>query len=227
MGRKSHVLSEIKIKAVQDYLKGKKSVVKICDELSVGKTTVREWIKIYQSKGEFGLCPQTRNTSYSKELKIKAIEEYVAGNDSLLAISLKYGLRSKKQLQNWIMKYNSHEEIKSSGVGGNQIMTKGRTTTLKERISIVEYCIENDKNYNKTAKKYQVSYQQVPNWVIKFEESGIDGLLDRRGKCKPEDQLTEVEKLKAEMKLLKAKNKRLEIENELLKKLEEIEGGRT
>ena len=227
MGRKSHVLSEIKIKAVQDYLKGKKSVVKICDELSVGKTTVREWIKIYQSKGELGLRPQTRNTSYSKELKIKAIEEYVAGNDSLLAISLKYGLRSKKQLQNWIMKYNSHEEIKSSGVGGNQIMTKGRTTTLKERISIVEYCIENDKNYNKTAKKYQVSYQQVRNWVIKFEESGIDGLLDRRGKCKPEDQLTEVEKLKAEMKLLKAKNKRLEIENELLKKLEEIERRRT
>lgn len=64
------------------------------------------------------------------------------------------------------------------------------------------------------------------SWVIKFEESGIDGLLDRRGKCKPEDQLTEVEKLKAQMQLLEAKNKRLEMENALLKKLEEIERGR-
>ncbi|WP_432404804.1 hypothetical protein [Wukongibacter sp. M2B1] len=59
--------------------------------------------------------------------------------------------------------------------------------------------------------------------MIRFEESGIDGLLDRRGKRKPEEQMTEVDKLKAEMRLLEAKNKRLEMENELLKKLEEIE----
>ncbi|MBB6219049.1 transposase-like protein [Anaerosolibacter carboniphilus] len=223
MGRKSDVLPEIKRAAVEEYLKGEKSVVEICNELSVGKTTVREWIKIYQKQGEMGLLPTIRNNSYSKELKIKAVEEYLVGNDSLLEISMKYGLRSKKQLQNWIMKYNSHEEIKSSGAGGNLIMAKGRTTTLEERIAVVEYCIENGKNYNETARKYQVSYQQVRSWVNKFEESGVDELLDRRGKRKSEDQLTEVEKLKAEMKLLEARNKRLEMENALLKKLEEIE----
>ncbi|AOY77019.1 helix-turn-helix domain-containing protein [Clostridium formicaceticum] len=226
MGRKSNVPSEIKIAAVEDYLKSKKSVAQICEELSVGNTTVREWIKIYESKGELGLLPMTRNIGYSKELKIKAVEEYLAGNGSALDISMKYGLRSKKQLQNWIMKYNSHEEIKSSEAGENRIMTKGRRTTLEERIAIVGYCIENGTDYNGTSRKYQVSYQQVRSWVIKFEESGIDGLLDRRGKCKPEDQLTEVEKLKAQMQLLEAKNKRLEMENALLKKLEEIERGR-
>lgn len=66
----------------------------------------------------------TRNIGYSKELKIKAVEEYLAGNGFALDISMKYGLRSKKQLQNWIMKYNSHEEIKSSETGENRIMTK-------------------------------------------------------------------------------------------------------
>lgn len=30
------------------------------------------------------------------------------------------------------------------------------------------------------------------SWVIKFEESGIDGLSDRRGKRKSEDELTDV-----------------------------------
>lgn len=123
------------------------------------------------------------------------------------------------------MKYNGHEEIKPSGTGGDQIMTRGRATTLEERIEIVKYCIENDKNYNETSRKYKVSYQQVRNWMIKFEELGIDGLLDRRGKRKLESQLSEVEKLKAENKLLEAKNKRLEMENELLKKLEKIERG--
>jgi transposase-like protein len=224
--KKSKVLFEIKVAAVEDYLKGMKSVQKISQELSVGKSAIKSWIKIYRSKGAYGLLPKGKNTVYSRELKLTAVEEYLSGNGSLWDISMKYGLRSKTQLERWIMKYNSHEVIKSSGAGGNSIMTTGRSTTLEERIAIVEYCIENGKDYNETARKYQVSYQQVRSWVIKSEESGIDGLLDRRGRCKPEEQLTEVEKLKAQMKLLEAKNKRLEMENALLKKLEEIERGR-
>lgn len=225
MVRKPRVEFEVKVAAVKDYLNGVKSVQKISDELSVNKSSVKDWIKIYRSKGESGLFPQSRNTSYSKELKIAAVEDYLAGNGSLRDISMKYGLRSKKQLQTWIIKYNGHEEIKPSGTGGDQIMTKGRATTIEERIEIVKYCIENDKNYSETSRKYQVSYQQVRNWMIKFEELGIDGLIDRRGIRKPESQLSEVEKLKAENKLLEAKNKRLEMENELLKKLEKIERG--
>lgn len=225
MGRKPKVEFEVKVTVVKDYLNGIKSVQKICDELSVANTSVKEWIRIYRAKGESGLIPQQRNSVYSKELKIAAIEDYLAGNGSLMDISMKFGLRSKKQLQNWIMKYNGHEEIKPSGTGGDQIMTNGRATTLEERIEIVKYCIENDKNYSETSRKYQVSYQQVRNWMMKYKESGIDGLIDRRGKRKPENQLSEVEKLKAENKLLEAKNKRLEMENELLKKLEKIERG--
>ncbi|BES65713.1 hypothetical protein SANA_26920 [Gottschalkiaceae bacterium SANA] len=102
-------------------------------------------------------------------------------------------------------------------------MTKGRKTTLAERVQIVIHCIANDNNYKETSEKFEVSYQQVRNWVLKYEEKGLEGLEDRRGKRKPESELTEAERMKAEIELLKAKNKRLEIENELLKKLEEIE----
>lgn len=223
MGRKSKVSSEVKIAAVEDYLNGKNSVLKISNDLSVHEDTVRLWIKLYQSYGDSGLIHHSKNATYSKELKAAAVEDYLAGKGSLSDISIKYGLRSEYQLRTWLIKYNGHEEIKSSGMGGNQTMTKGRKTTLDERIKIVEYCIENDKNFNETADKFRVSYQQVRNWILKFEEFGIDGLSDRRGKRKIEDELTEFEKLKAEMKLLEAKNKRLEMENELLKKLKEIE----
>lgn len=102
-------------------------------------------------------------------------------------------------------------------------MTKGRKTTLTERVQIVIHCIANDNNYKETSEKFEVSYQQVRSWVLKYEEKGLEGLEDRRGKRKPENELTEAERMKAEIELLKAKNKRLEIENELLKKLEEIE----
>lgn len=218
MGRKSIVSSDIKISAVEAYLKGEKSALKISQELLVHVSAVKRWIRFYQSIGATVFIQEKKN-NYTKELKLAAIEDYLAGGGSLIDISIKYGLRSETQLKTWLIKYNSHKEIKSYVVGGNQIMTTGRKTNIEERIEIVEYCIGNGKNYIETAKKYRVSYQQVRKWVAKFEKSGVDGLLDRRGNRKSKDKLTDAEKLK----LLEAKYRRLEMENELLKKLKEIE----
>ena len=102
-------------------------------------------------------------------------------------------------------------------------MTKSRKTTLDERVSIVTDCITNKRNLKETAKHYNVSYQQVYQWVRKYKEKGIDGLVDRRGRTKPKEEMTTEEKLRAENKLLKAQLERKELENLFLKKLDEIE----
>ena len=102
-------------------------------------------------------------------------------------------------------------------------MTKGRKTTFEERVEIVEYCIAHDRNYAETAEKYGVSYQQARNYTIKYEESGVEGLKDNRGHRKQEDEMSELEKLRAEVKLLRAAKERAEMEVSFLKKLEEIE----
>ena len=104
-------------------------------------------------------------------------------------------------------------------------MTKGRRTTQEERADIVAFCIEHNKDYGLTVETYGVSYNQIYSWVRKYEESGIDGLKDNRGRTKPAEEMSEIEKLKAQMKLLEAKNRQLEIENEFIKKLQEIMGG--
>ena len=51
----------------------------------------------------------------------------------------------------------------------------------------------------------------------------MEGLRDGRGHNKSEEELSEVEKLKAENRLLRAEKKRQQMEIDLLKKLEEIE----
>ena len=104
-------------------------------------------------------------------------------------------------------------------------MTKGRKTTQEERAEIVAFCIENNYDYGLTVETYKVSYQQIYSWVRKYEEGGVDKLRDNRGRTKPVEEMTEVEKLKAEMKILEAKNRQLEIENECIKKLQELKGG--
>ena len=74
-------------------------------------------------------------------------------------------------------------------------------------------------------EKYGVSYQQIYSWVRKYEETGIDGLRDGRGRTKPVEEMTDIEKLQAENRLLKAQLRDKEVEMLLLKKLQELERG--
>ena len=92
-------------------------------------------------------------------------------------------------------------------------------------MSVIAYCIANDKDYLKTVAQYGVSYQQIYSWVRKYEADGVDAISDRRGKRKDEIAMTDVEKLRAQLKLQKAENLRLQMENDLLKKLETLERG--
>ena len=59
----------------------------------------------------------------------------------------------------------------------------------------------------------------------KYEEKGVEGLTDRRGKAKPESELSEAEILRQENRILQAKIKDQEMEIALLKKLRELRGG--
>ncbi len=223
MGRKFAVSYEERVDAVEKYLRSESSMSDLAKELRVGKTTIKQWLTIYQSLGLDGLVETGKNVSYSSELKESAVIDYLAGTGSYRDICIKYAIKSSRQLRAWISKYSGHEKLKSSGTGGVPIMTKGRKTSYEERVEIVKYCIEQKNNYAEAAQKYQVSYQQVYSWTTKYEADGVEALQDKRGKRKHLNEMSEIEKLKTENKLLEAKNKRQQMEIDFLKKLEEIE----
>jgi len=223
MGRKFTVSYEDRIDTVEKYLRYEYSMSDLSKQLKVGTTTIKRWLARYQSFGSEGLQETSRNQSYSSELKEAAVLDYLSGVNSQMELCKKYGIKSTRQLHNWISKYNGHEKLKASGTGGVSIMTKGRKTTYDERVGIVKYCIEHQNNYAETAQKYRVSYQQVYSWTTKYEADGVEALQDNRGKRKTLDEMSEIEKLRAENKLLEAKNKRQKMEIDFLKKLEELE----
>ena len=167
-----------------------------------------------------------KQKKYSAELKLQAVQDYLTGKGSLRQICRQYGIKDKRQLRNWISCYNGHKDFKErSGARGEIYMIKGRKTRQEERSQIVAFCIEHGKDYALTVETYQVSYQQINSWVRKYEARGVDGLVDRRGKAKPEDELTEAERLRQENRMLQAKLKDKEMEIALLKKLRELRGG--
>ncbi len=99
-----------------------------------------------------------------------------------------------------------------------------RRTTLEERKEIVAYCIAHNRDYTGTAARYEVSYNQVYSWVKKYDAHGEDGLADKRGHHKTDDELDELERLRRENERLKRQLKESDMLVRLLKKVKEFEG---
>lgn len=193
----------------------------ICKEYGKSESTIRRWRNFVQTGQEDALTESRTWNRYSAELKEHAVKDYLDGKGSQSDIANKYGLRSIKQLHDWIWKYTEGKRLKPTSGGRNQMAS--RKTTLEERIQIASYCVEHDCNYSETARLYEVSYQQVYGWVKKWLEGGDQALVDRRGKAKEASHLTEEDKLRIELRKMKKANRELEVENALLKKLQELE----
>ncbi|MCY7477488.1 transposase [Paenibacillus larvae] len=136
----------------------------------ISKSTLVKWPRRYDVYGLEGLEVRTKNRSYSAELKLQAVLDYLKGELSQYDIIDKYKIASRTQLSNWVKKYNSHSSLKAYQ-GGVKDMTKGRKTTWQERLEIVQYCLTHNQDYRKTAEQYQASYQQVYQ-VKKYQDGG-------------------------------------------------------
>lgn len=213
---------EERCRIVERCLDNQISVSAAARELSVSKSTIQRWITLYETDGPLALLPAKKNNHYSKELKLAAVTDYLNGLGSMIEIAKKYGLRNKTQLHSWLKVYNTHKDFKTKS--GGSTMSKGRITTADERLKIVLDCLENGKDYGAMAIKHHVSYQNIYQWVKRYEELGEAGLEDRRGRRKGTmPSRTPEELLQDELARLKRENQRLQMELDVTKKFQELE----
>ena len=225
MSRKSKFDPVLKVELVERYLRseiGLNEAARMAG-LESGRSFA-DWVCIYRSEGPAGLLNQQHNKGYSKDLKLAAVTAYINGEGSSRQIVERFAIRSKRTLLSWLKVYNAHGEIKCRGSGGGSYMRKARQTTPEERLEIVQDCLANDKNYGAMALKYDCSYQQVRNWVLRYEKMGSGGLEDRRGRrAGTQPARTPEEELRDKIAELERKNRDLQMENDLLKKIRELE----
>lgn len=226
MSRKKYS-KKFKLQLLKEHSEKGISYWKLGRRYGIEASIIRRWGYVYDTFGEEGLDKHNSDLcNYSSEFKQKVVTEYLEGNISIQDLTYKHKILAPSTVRKWIKQYNNHEELTDSRKAGTYLMAKkikARKTTLEERLKIVEHCISTGNDYTASAKEFNCSYGQVYSWVNKYVEKGIDGLKDGRGRNKSEDELSELEKLKAEIKILKAEKKRQRMEIDLLKKLEEIE----
>ena len=194
MGRKAKYTFEQKLQAVLDYQSGKKSAADIALELDMGKRgddRIREWTNLYKANGPEALNPKEKHSSYSKEFKEQVVQDYIQNGLSQNELAAKYNISSRSVIIQWIKRYNNHMEQRDYDPHPEVYMAERKKTTKEERMEIVQYCIDHDRNYKETAAKYGCSYSQVYSWVRKYDKQGTDGLNDNRGHRKAEENLTD------------------------------------
>ena len=158
MGRKPKLSVEQKINICEQYLNGKKSLRKLADDVGVSDVAVRKWILKYQTFGASIFNPKAHNARYTKEFKQQVVDAYLAGEGTIEQIAIQYKIPAYETVRSWIMKYHNLETLKDYEV---YMKDRSRKTTQEERIKIVNYCLEHNKNYKKTAELFDISYTQV------------------------------------------------------------------
>lgn len=228
MGRKSKYSKELKIEICKRYLNGEGSTYSLADEIGTNNMVVYRWVKKYNAFGESAFDDLKSNNAYTKTFKQMVVDAYLNGEGSLDDLAIKYNISSNSTIIKWIKDYNSHMELKDYIPGGEDIyMTKSRKVNKEERIEIVKYCLEHDLDYKTTAKVFETTYANVFNWVKKYKEKGEDGLGDKRGHHKTDEEIDETEKLRRELKKMQHERDMALLEVKLLKKLDEIERRRS
>ena len=222
---KSPTTPEFKIRLCEKYLSGEGSYKSLAAEHGIDTKTIRNWVSKYREHGSSCFFRIFENVRYSKEFKTQCVEAVLNGQGSINEIVAKYNISSDSVLRQWIKQYNANMELEDYDPKREVYMAEARRkTTLSERQKIVEYCIGHNKDYKGTAALFDVSYSQVYSWVRKYEKQGEDGLMDKRGRHKSDEEVDEMERLRRENQRLKRQLEESAMLNELLKKVKEFEG---
>ncbi len=177
----------------------------------------------YQDHGLAGIQSSTTNNHYSKKFKHAVVMQHLEEGATIGGLARKYNIPSVSTVRNWVIKYTKGKDFRVYSEKSEVYTMTGKQTTHEEKIDIVNDYLNNNLSYKEAAEKYNISYNNIYSWVQKYKEHGPDGLVDGRGRRKPNTIQTDEEKLKTEIAALKARNEYLETENAALKKLKEVE----
>lgn len=222
MGRISKFTKEEKLELIQRYKNGEGSLKTLATSVGIVDSTLMMWVHKYDLHGEEAFTVSSRNHTYTREFKDSVVQEHLDGYGSLRDIATKYNI-SSGMLSRWVKMYNDPEGLKDYMPQGDVYTMKNRKTTQEERIKIVKYCLEHEKDYKLTAMVFDVPSANVYGWVKKYIQKGEEGLSDKRGCHKKDEELDEVSLLKRQLKQMEREYEILKLENELLKKVQEVE----
>lgn len=126
-------------------------------------------------------------TKYTKGFRVKLVKEYLSGEvGGSVSIAKKHCI-PKATLEQWINKYNS------GGFKNLSKKLKNNKFTSEFKLSVIQYRQINNTSLRETAEHFNlVNGSMVYRWEKAYQERGLSGLEDNRGRHKKD--MTKVNK---------------------------------
>lgn len=102
-----------------------------------------------------------RRRKYSKEVKIEACEEYIAGKGSFGSISKNIGC-NRERVREWYLSYKIH------GPKAFDTSNRNRTYSKEFKLSVVREYIEGNISTPDLSAKYRINNSVILNWIKKY-----------------------------------------------------------
>lgn len=102
-----------------------------------------------------------RKPKYSKEIKVKACEDYLAGNGSFYSLAKSIGC-AKERIRQWYLKYLIH------GADAFNHSSKNNNYTKEFKDSVVAEYISGEGSIPDLCAKYNIGDSMIINWVKKY-----------------------------------------------------------
>lgn len=154
-----------------------------------------------------------KKSGYETAFKLAIIKEHLDGG-SITALALKWGL-ARSALRRWIDHYDQ------SGVEG-LLRKPYQYHSLEFKYKVVESYLNEGLSLRECCSRFAIANESIIlSWVRKYEQAGLDGLREQRGRPKlmKKDKAASKPGPPTRLEELEKENLYLKAENELLKKL--------
>lgn len=130
---------EKKIEVVESIMRGETNSYRVSKEYGLSKSTVINWLRLYELYRREGPSPVQRNKKYAAQVKLQAVEEYLAGGVSYADLCLKYKIGSPALFRRWLRGMDHGKERKNPRKhpsNGNEKRQASHFHFLLERMSV-------------------------------------------------------------------------------------------
>ena len=160
---------------------------------------------------------------YTLEFKRRVIQEYLDGKGGYKVLAEKFGVKNKKQVQDWVNTYQLF------GTEGLMRKRENDVYTSQFKLDAIELYQTSEMSYREVANTLEMNNPSlIANWMRKFREEGVEGLSSKRGrpaKMPKEIKPRKKKSLKTDqerIKELEQQVRSLQIHNAFLKELRKL-----
>lgn len=125
--------SDLKLKVVQYYLEGRRSIRETAEKFHVDPSDVRKWKDVYNMHGVAGLC--TTHGTYSGDFKVSVVEYMHETRASLRQAAAYFNIPSRNSISKWERIYyeQGREALYRENRGRSKKMSDTKKKTSKKK----------------------------------------------------------------------------------------------